>query len=84
MSGVVRVPVPMSAAAITTRVFATMDWVPPPSMSYARRVSSASWRCGDSADSGSSTMDERGGEVPHERVLASMRLFADRVMPRLD
>lgn len=24
-----------------------------------------------------------GGQVPHERVLASMRLFADRVMPRL-
>jgi hypothetical protein len=24
-----------------------------------------------------------GGQVPHERVLASMRLFAERVMPRL-
>jgi hypothetical protein len=24
-----------------------------------------------------------GGQVPHARVLASMRLFADRVMPRL-
>ena len=24
-----------------------------------------------------------GGQVPHERVLASMRLFADRVIPRL-
>jgi len=24
-----------------------------------------------------------GGQVPHERVLASMRLFAERVMPRI-
>jgi len=24
-----------------------------------------------------------GGHIPHERVLSSMRLFADRVMPRL-
>jgi alkanesulfonate monooxygenase SsuD/methylene tetrahydromethanopterin reductase-like flavin-dependent oxidoreductase (luciferase family) len=24
-----------------------------------------------------------GGQVPHERVLTSMRLFAERVMPRL-
>jgi len=24
-----------------------------------------------------------GGQVPHERVITSMRLFADRVMPRL-
>jgi hypothetical protein len=24
-----------------------------------------------------------GGQVAHERVLASMRLFAERVMPRL-
>jgi len=56
MTGVVRVPVPMSAAPISTRAFATMNWMPPPSMSCARRVSSASWRCGDNADSGSSMM----------------------------
>jgi hypothetical protein len=24
-----------------------------------------------------------GGQVPHERVTASMRLFADRVIPKL-
>jgi hypothetical protein len=24
-----------------------------------------------------------GGQVPHERVMRSMRLFAERVMPRL-
>jgi len=24
-----------------------------------------------------------GGQVPHERVMTSMRLFAERVMPRL-
>jgi hypothetical protein len=24
-----------------------------------------------------------GGRIPHERVLGSMRLFAERVMPRL-
>ena len=46
----------MSAAPISTRAFATMNWVPPPSMSCARRVSSASWRCGDDAGSGSSMM----------------------------
>ena len=47
-------------------------------------VTAASWSCARrSAISTLSVWMNVGGRIPHERMLASMRLFAERVAPRL-